>query len=70
MVPSNEETRIVGCLGGDGELVHDLMWFNLSAGRKHCCAYCGQVYMLDNPNWKPRDPNAAHGHGHGHGHGH
>jgi hypothetical protein len=31
------------------------MWFNLCAGRKHVCGACGQVFMLDNPDWHPVD---------------
>jgi uncharacterized Zn-finger protein len=45
-VLSEYETRYVGCVGGDGDAHHELLWFELNAGRKHLCPRCGQVFAL------------------------
>jgi uncharacterized Zn-finger protein len=45
-VPSTHNSRFVGCLGGEGELSHELLWMEVFRGRKHACPRCGQVFML------------------------
>lgn len=45
VVPSAFNSRIVGCPGGDGSQ-HDLLWFDLIEGVKHCCPQCGQIFQL------------------------
>jgi len=46
-VPSTQNHRLVGCLGGhDGIEEHDLIWFVLRQGPKHRCPLCGQIFQL------------------------
>ena len=48
-VESGYESRVVGCLGGQGERKHSLLWFELRAGLPHACSVCGQVFELVRP---------------------
>merc|ERR1712130_807647 len=43
IVPSVMHTRIVGCLGGDGDSAHDLLWHEVKKDKPTICAECGQV---------------------------
>merc|ERR1711907_125112 len=46
IVPSVNTVRIVGCVGGDGEKAHDLIWPEVHKGRDTICVECGQVFSL------------------------
>merc|ERR1719282_341041 len=46
IVPSVMHTRIVGCLGGDGDSAHDLLWHEVKKDRPTICIECGQVFKL------------------------
>lgn len=45
-IMSSYNNRVVGCVGGEGELRHSLRWFNLQKGRLHACSMCNQVFTL------------------------
>ena len=45
-VPSAFSSRLVGCVGGDGENGHDLLWHEVKEGKPLICAECGQVFQL------------------------
>eukprot|EP00808_Paulinella_micropora_P019897 g64215.t1 len=45
-IPSMFPSRIVGCVGDNGAKKHPVLWFDLQAGFKHCCAECGQIFKL------------------------
>ena len=48
-VKSAMGSRIIGCTGGQEgtDKYHDVLWFNLEAGRPHMCSQCGQVFELE-----------------------
>ena len=46
VVPSVFTSRIVGCVGGDGDSAHDLLWHEVKKGKPTICAECGQVFVL------------------------
>ncbi|XP_034706244.1 cytochrome c oxidase subunit 5b-1, mitochondrial-like [Vitis riparia] len=37
----------VGCLGGEGEDEHDVVWFRLEKGKPHECPVCSQYFTLE-----------------------
>merc|ERR1712038_517771 len=46
-VPSQDNHRFVGCLGGyEGVEEHELVWFLVRQGPKHRCPLCGQIFQL------------------------
>lgn len=60
IVPSNENHRIVGCVGGrNGKEEHTLLWFTIRRGPKHRCPCCGQVFQLKT-SWKEGMPIVPH----------
>eukprot|EP01094_Clydonella_sp_ATCC50884_P017671 TRINITY_DN3118_c0_g1_i2.p2 TRINITY_DN3118_c0_g1~~TRINITY_DN3118_c0_g1_i2.p2 ORF type:complete len:141 (-),score=36.73 TRINITY_DN3118_c0_g1_i2:65-487(-) len=46
LVPSVFDNRIVGCVGGDGDNAHDLLWHEVTTEKPTMCAECGQVFAL------------------------
>jgi len=47
MVPSINESRVVGCLGGPGEeLEHPLTWHHVKEDKPTICVECGQTFKL------------------------
>jgi len=49
VVPSFEDSRIIGCSGGKGPgepPAHDLLWYELEANEELECSTCGQVFVL------------------------
>merc|ERR1712039_150106 len=58
IVPSVMHTRIVGCLGGDGDSAHDLLWHEVKKDKPTICAECGQVFKLQTNAHSEVDPLA------------
>jgi hypothetical protein len=55
-VPSIDNHRFVGCLGGyDGVEEHDMVWFLVRQGPKHRCPLCGQIFQLITSDTSHRD---------------
>ena len=46
LVPSIFTSRLVGCVGGEGEHEHALLWHEVKEGKPLICAECGQVFKL------------------------
>ena len=46
LVPSIFSSRLVGCVGGEGEHEHALLWHEVKEGKPLICAECGQVFKL------------------------
>eukprot|EP01115_Flamella_aegyptia_P008901 TRINITY_DN3728_c1_g1_i1.p1 TRINITY_DN3728_c1_g1~~TRINITY_DN3728_c1_g1_i1.p1 ORF type:complete len:167 (+),score=44.54 TRINITY_DN3728_c1_g1_i1:60-560(+) len=46
IVKSVFDTRIVGCVGGEDEKAHDLLWHEVTDGKLTVCAECGQAFKL------------------------
>eukprot|EP01104_Vermistella_antarctica_P019201 TRINITY_DN7402_c1_g1_i1.p1 TRINITY_DN7402_c1_g1~~TRINITY_DN7402_c1_g1_i1.p1 ORF type:complete len:158 (+),score=14.40 TRINITY_DN7402_c1_g1_i1:38-475(+) len=67
LVPSFFPSRIVGCVGGEGEHVHDLIWHEVREGKPLMCLSCGQVFVhqrmekyREDNNLKPLPKEAYH----------
>merc|ERR1712137_832301 len=56
IVPSVFHTRIVGCVGGDGESAHDLLWHEVKKDKPTICIECGQVFQLKTDAASEVDP--------------
>lgn len=58
IIPSFEDSRILGCSGGKGPgepPAHDILWFELEANEELECNRCGQVFVLKQvPDHFPR----------------
>merc|ERR1719282_2210736 len=59
IVPSVFHTRIVGCVGGDGESSHDLLWHEVKKDKPTICVECGQVFKLKTNAESEVDPLAS-----------
>merc|ERR1711934_204180 len=46
VVPATHDTRIIGCVGDEGDKGHDLMWHEITKDKPLICAECGQVFVL------------------------
>jgi hypothetical protein len=57
IVKSVFDTRITGCVGGQGK-EHDLVWHVVSHGKPLVCLHCAQVFQLE----KIEDPLLAAAH--------
>lgn len=57
IVQSVFDTRITGCVGGEGS-EHDLTWHVVSHGKPLVCLECAQVFQLE----KIEDPLLANHH--------
>merc|ERR1712063_247572 len=58
IVPSVMHTRIVGCVGGDGDSSHDLLWHEVKKDKPTICIECGQVFKLKTSAESEKDPLA------------
>lgn len=47
IVKSYFDSRYVGCVGGEGDAGHDLIWHELTNKKDLVCAECGQVFRLE-----------------------
>jgi len=63
IVESAVGSRIVGCVGGDGEDSHELLWMNLDNGHPRSCSECGQVFVINHvkklENFMDKHPEIA-----------
>ena len=46
LVPSHNEMRAVGCVGGHGVREHEVLWHNVKRMKPAVCLDCGQVFRL------------------------
>merc|ERR1711879_784617 len=46
LVPTVFDNRIVGCVGGEGDNAHELLWHEVTIEKPTMCAECGQVFAI------------------------
>jgi len=46
IIPSKNDSRVVGCVGGGPAPEHPITFFNVIDGPKHACPDCGQIFLL------------------------